>query len=162
MKPMNKKHKGKVSSWFADSDKDGVANVFDCSPHNRKKQEVMIPRNFDGGGMQEMYARMEYGRQQKSYEQQLKQAQKEAEEAQKKWEADQLKYYQSLQKKSSSRSSSSSGEYKGQPGSSMVGKVTFGGKPAIGTGTKEDPFRAPGTSKPAKVIGTTSVSFKTK
>lgn len=30
--------KGKVSSWFSDSDRDGVANIFDCQPNNPKKQ----------------------------------------------------------------------------------------------------------------------------
>ena len=34
----------KVKSWntfklFSDNDKDGVANVFDCKPKNKKKQD---------------------------------------------------------------------------------------------------------------------------
>jgi hypothetical protein len=30
--------KGLVSSWFKDSDRDGVPNIFDCQPHNPRKQ----------------------------------------------------------------------------------------------------------------------------
>ena len=33
--------KGLCVKWFADSDKDGVANIFDCQPHNKRKQDVM-------------------------------------------------------------------------------------------------------------------------
>jgi len=30
--------RGKVAGWFADNDRDGVPNVFDCQPNNPKKQ----------------------------------------------------------------------------------------------------------------------------
>lgn len=44
MKPIRITSKWKVNSWntkklFADDDRDGVANVFDCQPHNRRKQD---------------------------------------------------------------------------------------------------------------------------
>lgn len=35
----NKAHYGLPSQLFADTDKDGVPNVFDCKPNNRFKQE---------------------------------------------------------------------------------------------------------------------------
>jgi hypothetical protein len=48
--------KGLVSTWFADSDRDGVANIFDCKPNNRRRQgklfradirkNVMAPPNI--------------------------------------------------------------------------------------------------------------------
>jgi hypothetical protein len=30
--------KGSKCNWFKDSDRDGVVNIFDCQPHNRRKQ----------------------------------------------------------------------------------------------------------------------------
>jgi len=86
----NKAHFGKPIQLFKDSDKDGVANVFDCKPHNKRKQDVMAP--FSGGSpIQEMYHRQEASRQQENYmkqlkvwEQQAKQDQQAAEAAQKK------------------------------------------------------------------------------
>jgi len=68
-------HYGKPIQLFKDSDKDGVMNVFDCSPFNRKKQDVISP--FSGGNpMNEMYARQEQSRQQKEYERMLKEMQR--------------------------------------------------------------------------------------
>ena len=66
---------GKPVQLFKDSDKDGVPNVFDCKPFNKKKQDVLSPM---GGGnpMQEMFQRREYSRQQMSYKKQLEEAQR--------------------------------------------------------------------------------------
>ena len=130
----SKAHSGKPIQLFKDSDKDGVPNVFDCTPYNKKKQEVMIPQNY-GGGMNEMYGRQEGYRQQKEYEREIARIQKLNEQRAKEMQ------------KAARRSSGGGGfdwdEYKGQPGSSMTGRVTFNGQQAEGTGTAEDPFRAP-------------------
>ena len=64
---------GKPIQLFKDSDKDGVSNVFDCSPYNKKKQDVISPANF-GGGMRDMYARREGSRLTKRYNQQVQEA----------------------------------------------------------------------------------------
>jgi len=45
--PMKAKSKGKVNFWFGDKDKDGVANIFDCKPFNKKKQGWQ-PQQFKG------------------------------------------------------------------------------------------------------------------
>jgi len=60
---------------FKDSDKDGVANVFDCKPYNKKKQDVIAPSNF-GGGMRDMYNRREGSRQTRVYFRQMREAQR--------------------------------------------------------------------------------------
>ena len=51
-----------VGKLFKDSDKDGVPNVFDCKPYNKKKQDVISPM---GGSnpYQDMINRQEYARQ---------------------------------------------------------------------------------------------------
>lgn len=66
---------GAPVNLFKDSDRDGVANVFDCKPFNRRKQDVISPSNF-GGGMRDMYARREGSRQNKRYMRQIAQARK--------------------------------------------------------------------------------------
>lgn len=68
---------GKSVMLFKDSDKDGVPNVFDCRPFNKKKQDVISP--IGGGGISDMYARQEQARQQALYQKQLKQMQQEQE-----------------------------------------------------------------------------------
>ena len=35
----DKLHYGKPAKLFGDADKDGVANVFDCKPYNRRRQD---------------------------------------------------------------------------------------------------------------------------
>ena len=57
---------GMPAQLFADSDKDCVSNVFDCKPHDKRKQDVLAPM---GGGnpMQEMLSRQEGARQQHVY-----------------------------------------------------------------------------------------------
>jgi hypothetical protein len=86
----NKAHFGKPIQLFKDSDKDGVANVFDCKPYNKRKQDVLAPMT-GGNPMQEMYARREqsrqlgdYMKQVKAWEQQAKQDQQATEDAQSK------------------------------------------------------------------------------
>lgn len=64
---------------FKDSDRDGVANVFDCRPFNKRKQDVMHPQNF-GSGVGDMYARQEQARQQREYQKMLKEMQRQEEE----------------------------------------------------------------------------------
>lgn len=60
---------------FADDDKDGVANVFDCRPKNRRKQDVISP--YSGANpMQEMYNRQEVSRQMKEQEKLYRDAQR--------------------------------------------------------------------------------------
>lgn len=75
---------GKPIQLFKDSDRDGVPNVFDCKPYNRRKTDVIPPL---GGGIMEMYSRQEQARQsreyQKEYARQLKEAQRLEEERQK-------------------------------------------------------------------------------
>lgn len=39
----NRAYYGKPAQLFKDSDKDGVANVFDCKPYNRRRQDVISP-----------------------------------------------------------------------------------------------------------------------
>ena len=69
-------HHGMPIQMFKDSDKDNVINVIDCQPFNKKKQDVIMPRNF-GGGIQDMYSRREQGRQARFYERQLKELQRQ-------------------------------------------------------------------------------------
>jgi len=66
---------GNPQRLFKDSDKDGVPNVFDCQPFNKKKQDVIAPSNF-GGGMRDMYSRRESNRQNRMYFQQMREAQR--------------------------------------------------------------------------------------
>jgi len=61
---------------FKDSDRDGVPNVFDCKPHNKKKQDVMHPQNF-GSGMGDMLSRQENARQQRAYNRMIKEMQRQ-------------------------------------------------------------------------------------
>jgi len=61
--PKVKKASWNTKNLFIDSDKDGVANVFDCSPHNKRKQDVLMPRSY-GNPMREMYNRQAAARQQ--------------------------------------------------------------------------------------------------
>jgi len=64
---------GKPQRLFKDSDKDGVPNVFDCKPFNKKKQDVISPPNF-GGGMRDMFARREGNRMNRIYMAQMREA----------------------------------------------------------------------------------------
>jgi len=72
-------HYGMPIQLFKDSDKDKVDNVFDCAPHNKKKQDVIMPKNF-GGGLSDMYARQEAARQYKEYERMVKELAKQDQE----------------------------------------------------------------------------------
>jgi hypothetical protein len=56
---------------FRDYDRDGVANVFDCQPFNKKKQDVIAPPNRRRGGMLDMYSRQEGQRLNNLYQRQL-------------------------------------------------------------------------------------------
>ena len=38
--------KGLVSSWFSDKDRDGVANIFDCRPNNKRKQGYLFRKEI--------------------------------------------------------------------------------------------------------------------
>ena len=70
---------GMPVNLFKDSDKDKVANVFDCKPYNKRKTDVISPANW-GGGMTDMYARQEQARQQKLYDKQLEELKRLEEE----------------------------------------------------------------------------------
>lgn len=72
-------HFGTPIQLFKDSDKDGVMNVFDCKPHNKRKQDVMHPQNF-GSGVGDMYARQEQSRQNKEYQRMIKEMQRQEEQ----------------------------------------------------------------------------------
>lgn len=59
--------KVKVKSWntfklFADSDRDGVANVFDCKPHNKRKQDVIYSIQRKQGIIHPSEKQKDYGR----------------------------------------------------------------------------------------------------
>jgi hypothetical protein len=62
-------HYGSPIQLFKDSDRDGVMNVFDCKPHNQRKQDVISP--MSGSPVQDMYSRMENARLQALYQKQL-------------------------------------------------------------------------------------------
>ena len=74
---LHRAHYGKPIQLFKDSDKDGVANVFDCKPFNKKKQDVISPMS-GGSPFMDMYNRQEWARrqaqQQKAYEKQMEEA----------------------------------------------------------------------------------------
>jgi len=57
---------GKPNVLFKDSDHDGVANVFDCQPHNKRRQDVVAP-SPSGNPMMDMHYRQEVNRQYKAY-----------------------------------------------------------------------------------------------
>jgi hypothetical protein len=69
----------KPAGLFADSDRDGVPNVFDCQPHNKRKQDVRAPMS-GGSPMAEMHYRHEAARQQAAYLKQLAEWQKQQEQ----------------------------------------------------------------------------------
>jgi hypothetical protein len=70
---------GKPAKLFKDSDKDGVANVFDCKPYNKRKQDVIMP--FSGSNpMQEMHTRQENTRLNAVYQRQVAALQKQLED----------------------------------------------------------------------------------
>ena len=81
--PQKSAYYGMPAQLFKDSDKDRVANVFDCRPHNKKKTDVISPANW-GSGYTDMYQRQENERlaklyakqQQEAYEKQLKELQR--------------------------------------------------------------------------------------
>ena len=75
----SKAYYGKPVMLFKDSDRDGVPNVFDCKPHNKRRQDV-IPPMSGSNPVQEMYSRREANRQQREYIKQLRELQR-AEEA---------------------------------------------------------------------------------
>jgi len=65
---------------FADSDGDGVDNVFDCKPYDKNKQDVLAPMGRGMGGanpVQEMISRQEGARQQQVYQKQMEEYQKQ-------------------------------------------------------------------------------------
>ena len=64
-------HFGTPIQLFKDSDKDGVANVFDCKPYSKKKQDVIHPPYGGSSPMMEMYARQNAIRQQRAYKKQM-------------------------------------------------------------------------------------------
>lgn len=71
----NKAYYGKPVQLFKDSDRDGVMNVFDCQPRNKKKQDVISP--FSGSNpMLEMHYRQESNRQNQQYQNQLRELQR--------------------------------------------------------------------------------------
>jgi len=72
-------HHGTPIQLFKDSDKDGVANVFDCKPYNKSKQDVISPQNF-GSGIRDMYARQEAERQNREYLKVLREMQRQEEQ----------------------------------------------------------------------------------
>jgi len=76
----SKSHYGKPAHLFRDSDRDGVPNVFDCKPHNKRRQDVMHPQNLGGSPLGAMYARQEQGRQIRDYNRQLAEYQRLEEE----------------------------------------------------------------------------------
>jgi hypothetical protein len=70
---------GKPAHLFRDSDRDGVPNVFDCKPHNKRRQDVISP--FQGSNpMQEMHNRQEAARQQAVFQRQQREFQRVEEE----------------------------------------------------------------------------------
>jgi len=75
----SKAYFGKPVQLFKDSDKDGVPNVFDCKPYNKRKQDVLAPMS-GGSPVQEMIQRQETARQQAVYLRYLKGLQKAEEE----------------------------------------------------------------------------------
>jgi hypothetical protein len=75
----SKAYYGKPVSLFKDSDKDGVPNVFDCQPSNKRRQDVISPMS-GSNPLQEMHYRQEANRQQREYMKQLRELQR-AEEA---------------------------------------------------------------------------------
>lgn len=76
----SKAYYGMPSQLFKDSDKDGVYNVFDCKPKNKRKTDVMSPANF-GSGYMDMYQRQENARLQRLYLKQQQEAAKQQQEA---------------------------------------------------------------------------------
>ena len=62
---------------FADSDRDGVPNVFDCRPNNKRRQDVMMPR-ISGNPINDMFIRQENTRKQRINQMQWREAQENA------------------------------------------------------------------------------------
>lgn len=60
----NSAYYGSPSKLFKDSDRDGVMNVFDCKPYNRRKQDVISPPS-SSTPFNDMWGRQEWARQQK-------------------------------------------------------------------------------------------------
>lgn len=71
-------HYGKPVQLFKDSDRDGVANVFDCKPYNKRRQDAIAPM-MGGSPVGEMIQRQEATRQARAYEAYLKKIQEEQE-----------------------------------------------------------------------------------
>jgi hypothetical protein len=67
-----KAYYGKPINLFGDKDKDGVMNVFDCKPHNKRRQDVLMPLS-GGSPLNDMHYRQEMARQQNEYKRQLAQ-----------------------------------------------------------------------------------------
>lgn len=75
----NSAYYGKPSKLFKDSDKDGVPNVFDCKPYNRRRQDVISP--FSGASpMNDMWNRQENSRLIKEQQRRLEELRKLEEE----------------------------------------------------------------------------------
>lgn len=70
-----KAHYGKPIQLFKDSDRDGVANVFDCKPYNKRRQDVISPFQ-SATPVQDMLNRQESSRQQREYQKRLAELQK--------------------------------------------------------------------------------------
>lgn len=70
-KPATRRHAQGIRNYkpnylFKDSDKDGVANVFDCKPHNKRRQDVIAP--FAGNmPVSDMWGRMENARRNREF-----------------------------------------------------------------------------------------------
>lgn len=69
---------GKPNVLFKDNDKDGVMNVFDCQPNNKRKQDVVAPSST-GNPMMDMHYRQEQNRQYKKYMDELNRSNNEME-----------------------------------------------------------------------------------
>lgn len=75
----SKAYYGKPVQLFKDSDKDGVPNVFDCKPKNRRRTDVLAPP-LSGSPIQDMWGRQESSRLWAKQQAQLRALQKLEEE----------------------------------------------------------------------------------
>jgi len=71
---------GLGGALFKDYDRDGVPNVFDCRPFNKKKQDVIFSSRY--GGVRDMYTRQEQGRLNSLYQRQYEEILRQQREAQ--------------------------------------------------------------------------------
>lgn len=102
--PTHRAYYGKPAALFKDSDKDGVANVFDCKPFDKKRQDVIAPRHGGIGGLSGLYAKQEYARQYGVYQKQLEEAERVQRQQQELWikqQQEALRQQQKVAKRSS-------------------------------------------------------------